>query len=134
MNLTLAPDDIAAHRYSGYILPEGLLVDETGLQYETEYLYNGRDANVTPTYITLNEYSEGPYDYWAGTEHIVNDQAPRSILRDREGNLTYFTGEETDHVMQAGEAVTVYVQHMMFTYGQSYHTEGAEPLCSVALD
>ncbi|MBR4961972.1 MAG: hypothetical protein IKY52_13840 [Clostridia bacterium] len=107
--------------------------DEKGLQYETEYLYNGRDTHVTPTYAMLEEYSEGPIDYWAGTEHIVDPEAPRNIMTGENGALVYFTGEETDRIMQSGEEVTVYLQNMMFTYGQSYHTEEAEPLASVQL-
>ncbi|MBE6615733.1 MAG: hypothetical protein E7631_10575 [Ruminococcaceae bacterium] len=108
--------------------------DEKGLQYETEYRYNGRDAHVNPTYIELNEYSVGPIDYWNGQMHIVNAEAPRNIMNGENSTLVYFTGEETDHVMEVGEEVTVYLQNMMFTYGESYHTEGAKPLAEVTFD
>ena len=107
--------------------------DEKGLQYETEYLYTGRDKNIVPTYAALSEYSEGPVDYWAGKEHIVNPEAPRTIMNGENGTLVYFNGDETNPVMEAGEEVTVYLQNMMFTYGQSYHTEGAEPLATVQI-
>jgi len=108
--------------------------DEKGLHYETEYRYNGRDAHVNPTYIELNEYSVGPIDYWNGQMHIVNAEAPRNVIPGENGALTYFTGEETDHVMEPGEEITVWVQNMMFTYGESYHTEGAKPLAEVTFD
>ncbi len=108
--------------------------DESGLQYETEYLYNGKDRNVTPTWISLTQRSIGPIDYLAGTEHIVNAEAPRTICCEKDGSLTYFTGEVTDHVMQPGEEVTVSVQNMMFSYGQSYHTEDAMPLATVVFE
>ncbi len=103
--------------------------DKTGLRYETEYLYTGKDNHVTPTYAEVRGVSIGMVDYVNGTMHIQNPEAWRWIMAEEDGTLTCFSGEE-DTVLSPGDPVTVYLQHMAFRYGQSCYTEGSEPVAS----
>ena len=103
--------------------------DKTGLRYETEYLYTGKDNHVTPAYAEVRGVSIGMVDYVNGTMHIQNPEAWRWIMAEEDGTLTCFSGEE-DTVLSPGDPVTVYLQHMAFRYGQSCYTEGSEPVAS----
>ncbi|MBQ4605862.1 MAG: hypothetical protein IJB15_04095 [Clostridia bacterium] len=103
--------------------------DKTGLRYETEYLYTGKDNHVTPAYAEVRGVSIGMVDYVNGTMHIQNPEAWRWIAAEEDGTLTCFSGEE-DPVLSPGDPVTVYLQHMAFRYGQSCYTEGSEPVAS----
>ena len=103
--------------------------DKTGLRYETEYLYTGKDSHVTPTYAEVRGVSIGEVDYINGTMHIQDPDAWRWIMAEEDGTLTCFSGEEGT-VLSPGDPVTVYLQHIAFRYGQSYYMEGSEPVAA----